>query len=631
MLKLHDLGFPSKFAALPPVLTLVALWLALHGYHGITDDGQIYAFQAFSRLDPELKADLYLQYASQDQFTVFSPLYAWCIALLGLENAARLLTLVFTVWFVAAAWSFARAAAGRDMAWLATAFLLIVGGDYGGSGVFRILDPFLTARLPAEALTITALVCHFRGMRRLALVLSFAALSIHPLLALPGLLLIVCLRLPLRLGAMGAIGGVLVTFGIAIAATRLPTVSPVLTVMDAPWLEVVEERSQFLFLQLWSIRDWNLNLRAFICLGFTAIAVTDERTRKLCLAAALVGVAGLAVAFIGGLVGPLAVVVQGQAWRWVWVTVFISVVLVPVTAVRVWRDEKCGPLCALLLLSGWTLPADAGTGCVSLALMLWSVRARLGSRFVTYLQWGCAALGAAIVLWTSSKSWEIISPPPPSGPVSAVQGHDTIAWRVPALLLVAATWWGTRVGRTAWTPICLSALLAALSLLIFPAAFKQNRTLGSGADIHEFADWRNAIPPSSTVLVAPARDVGAFVWFTLGRPNYLALDQSAGVVFSRATALEVRRRSENLLPLMDPNWKIMSGLKAASGRGHKNAATTRPLTRENLIRVCADPQLGFVISRGNVGFDPMPHEHAGDWRDWYLYDCRKVRSVPSTT
>ena len=211
MLKLHDLGFPSKFAALSPVLTLVALWLALHGYHGITDDGQIYAFQAFARLYPALKADLYLQYASQDQFTVFSPLYAWCIALLGLENAARLLTLVFTIWFVAAAWSFARAAAGRDTAWLATAFLLIVGGDYGGSGVFRILDPFLTARLPAEALTITALVCHFRGMKRLALVLSLAALFIHPLLALPGLLLIVCLSLPLRLGAMGAIGGVLVT------------------------------------------------------------------------------------------------------------------------------------------------------------------------------------------------------------------------------------------------------------------------------------------------------------------------------------------------------------------------------------------------------------------------------------
>ena len=246
-----------KFAALFPVLTLVTLWLALHGYHGLTDDGQIYAFQALARLHPELTADLYLQHTSQDQFTVFSPLYAWCIGLLGLEHAARLLTLAFTLWFLAAAWSFARAVAGRDIAWLAVAFLLIVGGDYGSSGVFRILDPFLTARLPAEALTITALACHFRGMKRLPMLLAFAALFIHPLLALPGLLLIVCLRLSVRMSVIGAIGSVLAIFVIAVVAIQLPTASPVLTLMDTPWLEVVQERSQFLFLQLWSIRDWN--------------------------------------------------------------------------------------------------------------------------------------------------------------------------------------------------------------------------------------------------------------------------------------------------------------------------------------------------------------------------------------
>src|SRR5713226_95374 len=166
------LGFQSKFAALSLVLMLVALWLAMHGYHGLTGDGQIYAFQAFARLHPQLAADLYLQNTSQDQFTLFSPSYTWCIAVFGLENAARLLTLLFSLWFLAATWSFAAAVTGRDAAWLAVAFLLIVAGDYGGSGVFRILDPFLTARLPAEALAIVALACHVRGMKRLGLLLA---------------------------------------------------------------------------------------------------------------------------------------------------------------------------------------------------------------------------------------------------------------------------------------------------------------------------------------------------------------------------------------------------------------------------------------------------------------------------
>ena len=126
-------------------------------------------------------------------------------------------------------------------------------------------------------------------------------------------------------------------------------------------MDVVRERSQFLFLQLWSVRDWDINTQPFIYLAFTAIAVPDQRIRKLCVAAALVGAAGLAVALIGGLIGPVAILVQGQAWRWVWITVFVSALLVPVTALQVWRDEKCGPLCALLLVSGWTLPGVDGT------------------------------------------------------------------------------------------------------------------------------------------------------------------------------------------------------------------------------------------------------------------------------
>jgi len=628
-----NLGFQSKFATLSLALILVTLWLLMHGYHGLTGDGQIYAFQAFARLRPQLTGDLYLQNTSQDQFTLFSPLYAWFIALLGLENAARLLTLLFTLWFLAAAWSFARSITGRDAAWLAVAFLLIVAGDYGASGVFRILDPFLTARLPAEALTITAVGCHVRGMKRLGLLLALGALFIHPLMALPGLLLVVCLSLPVRVSVIGAIGGVFATLAIAVVAINLRTASPMLAVMDASWLDVVRERSQFLFLQLWSIHDWNVNVQPFICLAFTAIAVADERIRKLCAAAALVGIAGLAVAFIGGLIGPVAILVQGQVWRWVWIAVFISAALVPFTALQVWRDERCGPLCALLLVSGWTLPGVNGAACVTLALLFWLTRAYISSRLATYVRGVSASLAVAIVVWILMKCWAIVSPLiPASGRATlGVQIQNMFALKIPAVLLGALVRWGIRTSRRTWVPTLLSAMLAAFSILFLPAAFKQPRTLASAADIHEFADWESVIPPTSTVLVAPPHDVGAFVWFTLGRPNYLALDQSAGVVYSRATALEVRRRSEVLLPLMDPDWKILTSLRAKPGSGRKTEAATRPLTAKNLIQVCADPQLGFVISPGIVGFDPLRHEHAGAWKDWNLYDCRKVRSAQSAT
>jgi len=624
-----NVGLESKFVHLSLALLSLLLWLALHGYHGITEDGQIYAFQAYARLHPQFAADLYLQNTSQDQFTLFSPLYGWFIGLLGLENTARLLTLTFTLWFLGATYGFARAVASRDAAWLAVAFLLIVEGDYGGSGVFHILDPFLTARLPAEALIISGLLFHARSMKRLGLLLPLAASFIHPLMALPGLLTIICLWLPFRISVAGAIGGVLVTLAFAVLAVHAPTFSPDLTIMDASWTDVVQERSQFLFLQLWSIRDWAVNARPFIYLAFTAFAVTDERVRNLCMVAALVGGAGLAVAFIGGLVGPVALLVQGQAWRWVWIGVFVSATLAPFTLIQVWRDEKCGPLCALLMVLGWTLPGVDGTACASIGLIFWLVRAHMSSRLASRFRWVFVSLGAAIVMWTLVKCWAIVSPPThPSGPapLSLAQVQDIFALKIPAVLLGALAWWGVRTRRTTWVPMVLSAMLTAFSLLIFPAAFRQARTLGAAAEIQEFADWENVIPPTDTVFVAPPRDVGAFVWFTLARPNYLALDQSSGVVFSRATSLEIRRRSEVLLPLMDPDWKILTGLAKSDG-GRKKEVTTRPLTPKNLIAVCADLQLGFVISQENIGFDPLRHEHAGAWKDWNLYDCRKVRSA----
>ena len=89
--------------------------------------------------------------------------------------------------------------------------------------------------------------------------------------------------------------------------------------------------------------------------------------------------------------------------------------------------------------------------------------------------------------------------------------------------------------------------------------------------------------------------------------------------------MEVRRRSEILLPLMDPNWKIMTSLRAAAS-GHKADAAPRALTAKSLRQVCADPQLGFVISPVDVGFHAVRHEQAGAWKDWNLYDCGKIRS-----
>ena len=177
--------------------------------------------------------------------------------------------------------------------------------------------------------------------------------------------------------------------------------------------------------------------------------------------------------------------------------------------------------------------------------------------------------------------------------------------RVAAALLFGLLWWWLRRARSAW------------------ARSDRVRSAADRIDFHGSRLAHTGAPPGNgprhaSILGLVRRNSADqhrlslrlhVTWarlsgLTLRRPNYLALDQSAGVVFSRETALEVRRRSEVLLPVTDPTWKILSGIRRRAAK-FKDNAPTRPLTAASLGQVCGDPKLGFVISPENVGFDAL--------------------------
>ncbi|HEY1314413.1 MAG TPA: hypothetical protein VGE92_11075, partial [Steroidobacteraceae bacterium] len=226
---------------------LVALWTITHRYRGLSGDAELYALQALARIHPSLAADLYLQNVSQDKFTIFSPLYTACIDLLGMHAAALTLTLCFTIWFFLASWFLARELTDGATAYLAVGMLIITAGSYGGFGVFNYYEDWVTARSLGEALALTALALHFRGARRLALLLALGACFVHPLMVLPCLLLLICLWLPVRASASAALLGLLCVPIVAAAALIGHATTGPLAVIDGDWLEVVRERSQFLF------------------------------------------------------------------------------------------------------------------------------------------------------------------------------------------------------------------------------------------------------------------------------------------------------------------------------------------------------------------------------------------------
>jgi hypothetical protein len=354
--------------------------------------------------------------------------------------------------------------------------------------------------------------------------------------------------------------------------------------------------------------------------------INDERIRTLCASVMIVGACGLAISLVAGLVGPAAMLLQGQAWRWVWVTELVSVLMLAPTVLQAARSPRCGTLCALLLLTGWLVSLTHFVYLIAAALCLWYRRRHIPRTAIPYIRGAAAGLAVFVFARITGTGWTALS-----APVTAMasDGRPLLLARailgldcVPVILAFLVGYWIMR-SRSIAVPGTLALALAAVTAVAGPAAIVDRRGEGSAAQLEEFSDWRDAIPPGDNVLVVPRYYTAGFAWFTLQRPSYLSVDQSSGVIFSRATAVEVRRRSQVLLPIEDPDWRLLS--RRATDGGRYNASP-RPLTRDRLVRLCADPELKFVVAKEDIGFEPIRHRHPGAWQDYNLYDCTRVNS-----
>jgi hypothetical protein len=609
----------------------VALWCLTHRYRGLEGDAALYAVQALSRTNPGLAHDVFLSYASQDRYTLFSPIYAFFIKRLGLQEAAISLLVLFKVCFYVSAWIFSRKLFDARTALLTVALLIVVPIEYGAFHVFRVAEDMLTARSMAEALAMTGLCLHVYGRKNAGLAVAAFAVSIHALMALPVVLLLLSLHVSTRTSLLAALAAIAAVLCITAAAAAAPQWIPgLLRVMDPNWLEMVRERSQFVFLQLWRLSDWESNARPFFSLALGMLVIRDERVRAFCAGAMIVGVAGLAIAFVAGIVGPSAVLLQGQAWRWTWVTGLTGVLMLAPTLLQVWRSDRCGPLCAALLVVGWLVSALDGVYLIVAALCLFYGRKHITAAVTPYLHAAVVVIGVLVLARIIGTGWVALS----SSPAHAATENR--------ILVIARTILGLEC-----LPVALAFLLSSLALrsrpmvlsgsfaLVLatatacaaPGALENPLAEGTSAQIEEFSDWRDVIPPGANVFIVPRYYTAGFAWFTLQRPSYLTVDQSSGVIFSRATAVEIRRRSEVLSPLEEPDWRLLS--RRATHAGKFDAAAL-PLTRDRLVQICADPDLNFVVAKEDVGFQPLRHRRPGIWNGWNLYDCRQVNSSGHT-
>jgi hypothetical protein len=609
-------------------LGLLALWTLTHRYRGLAHDGVLYAVQALARVHPYFATDVMLSGTSQDAFTLFSPLYAALIRMFGIIAASAFLFALCTAGYLCAAWLLMRRLFDARVAYLTVAVLICVSSEYGAWSIFSCSEDFLTARSLAEACVVGAIAAYYWQRPWLASGLLGLAMLIHPLMALPGLLLLLCLIVPARMSAVAAAvalaGVALVSLAAVHGFVPLPSFKP----MEPAWLEVVEQRSMFLFLRDWRVVDWELQLRPLMFLALAQAVIADTKVRKLCWAASLVGLSGLALAAVPDLVGPIPILLQGQAWRWFWITCMVALCMVAPSASLVWRIGGWGRLCASLMVMGWVFPPISAEFAFAGAGLVWAARSHLRD-FKKALDIAAYAIVGIISAWTLSNVWELID----NTVLHSKRAVDPIAftrWTFSLTPLALACAWclypAIRQFRIA--RFLAPGLLAALAFCFLPSSLFWPTGFMALRLQDQYKTWREAIPESSNVLVLAPPPVSAiFPWFTLERTSYTSTSQSAGVVFSEKTAAEIRRRSEVLKPVIPPDWRILSQFEHPPSKKPTDALTPPSLTAKSLEEICRDSELGFVIAKDDVGFSPIRQTAGGDYVNWNLYDCRRVRAI----
>ncbi len=208
------------------VALVIALWLATRPYLGIVGgDGRLYAVQALNALqNGRFADDMYFQFGSQDQFTLFSRLYAPFLALLGVGRGALVVTVLTQAAWVAGL-VFLIHTLTRDLrqALLAAALVIALPSQYGPLGFGEL---FVSPRLFAEALSMLALAMLLRGRNVSSLAILLASASVHPLATVPALAVWFCYQFRPRPAWLGA----------AIVLLAVPVVLCVAGVAPFNWL-----------------------------------------------------------------------------------------------------------------------------------------------------------------------------------------------------------------------------------------------------------------------------------------------------------------------------------------------------------------------------------------------------------
>lgn len=593
---------------------LAALWLLGRRYGGIVQDASLYLVQGMRKLDPNtFGKDLFFAYGSQDAYTVFPHLYAQLIDWCGIGAAAAIVTIAGQLAFFAAALALTLRVASGPARWWSLALVAVISGYYGGIGVHRLAEPFATARSLAEPLVLSALACTLAERHRFAFAALAAAMFVHPLVAAPGIAAVLLWHMGGRLWLLW-----LLSLLTALTAAVFLSWDAVTPPLDSLWREVVVERSPQVFVSQWLLPDWSRMLWG-LCVAYLALAAVDAPVGRLIHASAATCLAGVTASWIAVDLLHSAVAAGLQMWRAHWLLHFLAILLVPVVVANLWRSGNAARVAAACVAASCCfgraeLPAAAVLSIVSLGMAVSERRSPRWLGEIAYRLLLVAVLCAAV----AGLLFELQSRMPPTYDTSGLLGwtdHVNTVASIGGLLPVAVLVWSISYSRHDVVAFVLAAAAFSLSIVVWDARKPWPLLLEqSGAGANPFRD----VLPSDAVVFWPGPYGKA--WFALGRPSWISVDQGAGVVFNRGTAVEYARRARESRAVQSANDNCMMVAQpvCSINLGPARELCERPGGPSHLVLS------GRVWGRSAIATWPMPASIRPGPQNLYLYSCRDL-------
>lgn len=590
-------------------------WTLLRPYGGILHDALLYGLQSMAILLPgSLGGDVFFGPISQDTFTAFPHIWAGLITVLGLEDSARILTIVGHLLWIAAFVYLARQFFSWAESWTSLAILAALPGYYAAQTVFQIAEPFLTPRLYSEAFSLFAIALTLRNRLKAAFLVVIVAMALHPIMALGPAIL--CTYLALGLQNRKWVSAAICTGLLAACATAIFFPIYPLSQIDQDWWQLSLSRSPFLAMQGWDIASAREPLITIAAIWIFSRSIVLPSPRQFLTTTLLVAAWGFAVTLIGTDLARVALITQGQAWRWTWLTSAFLPIAAVLGTKAMWRSGDSHRSALLLLVSAWLLDGPWSIGLALFALASWHIRTLLSPALERLnLLVAISLWVVSVVAWltTISQEWLLLQDDGWGRPLLRWIRFICSEGQVLLLTTAACSWALLYFPRSRRVITVTCVMIAAVSL--FASGPELARADYKPLDPSVAAEWRRAIPESAEVFW-PSRP--SMTWFVLQRRHYVSATQSAGSIFSRDTAFELHARSQLTSPILTPRLVFSRSL----------FFWTPDLA---LIRaVCARADFGFFVSdrpfrAAEAAAEPLtlPDKLKGA-EPFYLYDCREL-------